>query len=122
MNLRILLTFIFLCVQLFVYSAVCADNHTHFKKNSLIEKNFIIDAEKNGVLNKTLSDGHFVCQNNSSKFLNSHKEVNGGFLSSVIPSFRFNFSNKANYFYKNNFLTINCTKLAYSTEINRRAP
>ena len=122
MNLRILLTFIFICAQLFFYSALCADNHSEYKKNLLVEKNFIIDAEKNGMLNKSSNDGHFVCQNNSLKSITSHKESNNGFISSVAPSFRLDFSKKVSYFYKNNFLTINCTKLVYLTEINSRAP
>lgn len=122
MNLRVFLTFIFVFVQLLFYGAICTDNHTDFQKKSALVRNFIIDAEKNGMLSKTSNDGHFVCQNNSSKSITSHREINDGFLSTVAPSFRFDFSNKINNFYKNNFLTINCTKLAYSTEINSRAP
>ena len=122
MNLRVLLTFIFVFVQLLFYGAICTDNHTDFQKKPAFVRNFIIDAEKNGMLSKSSNDGHFVCQNNSSKSITSHREINDGFLSTVAPSFRFDFSNKINNFYKNNFLTINCTKLAYSTEINSRAP
>ena len=122
MNLRVFLTFIFVFVQLLFYGAICTDNHTDFQKKPALVRNFIIDAEKNGMLSKTSNDGHFVCQNNSSKYITSHREINGGFLPTVAPSFRFDFSNKINNFYKNNFLTINCTKLAYSTEINSRAP
>ncbi len=122
MNLRTILTFIFVCVQLFFYSAVCTDNHANFQKNDYIAKNFIIDAEKNGMLVKTSNNGHIICQNNSSKFLNSYKEANCGFLSSIAPSLEFNFLNGQISRYKNNFLTTNCTKLAYLTEIQRRAP
>ena len=122
MNLRVFLTFIFVFVQLLFYGAICTDNHADFQKKPALVRNFVINSAKDGMLNKTSNDGHFMCQNNSSKSITSHKEANGGFLSSIAPSFRFDFSNKINNFYKNNFLTINCTKLAYSTEINSRAP
>ena len=122
MNLRILLTFTFVFVQLLFYGAICTDNHADFQKKPVLVRNFVINSAKDGMLNKTSNDGHFICQNNSSKSITSHKEANGGFLSSIAPTFKFSNLYRAKYLYKNNFLTINCTKLAYSTEINIRAP
>lgn len=123
MNLRILFTFIFLCVQLFAYTALCADNAQYYHSAKISHKDFVLNNFQNGMLNKSQNDSHFVCQNISTKSVSSQRESNNQYVSNYALEFKYSqFQALIKYIYDNSFLKINCTKLAYSTEVNRRAP
>ena len=122
MNLRILLTFTFICVQLFTYTALCSDNFP-CSQEGRADTNFVINSSQNGMLNKSQNDSHFVCQTFSAKQISNQRESNNHFTAHLSGEFRYSrFQALIKYIYDSSFLKINCTKLAYSTEINRRAP
>ena len=123
MNLRILLTVLFVCVQFFAYSAYCAQNseeHPLTYKNS---QNILIDYSKNGMLNKSSNDSHFVIQNFSQKFIYNQRTQNNFFFSSYVPNFfSVQYFALIKYIHNNSNLKEQNTFIAYQTEINRRAP
>ena len=119
--MRILFTFIFICVQLFAYCALGTAMSENYNSQSFKKSAYSVFNPQNGTLQKAQSDLHFVCQNILSKshFLNKNSQNTAG--SAYVPDFRLNDAQKIKNKFENSLLTYNISP-AYHKKICARAP
>lgn len=119
--MRILFTFLFICIQLFAYCAFASIAHENSNPHFSCKSTYSVFNPQNGTLQKAQNDLHFVCQNiiSKSNFLNKNSQN----ASSGAPASNFRLYNarKIKNKFENSLLVYNISP-AYHKKICARAP